>query len=219
MARIGGNQQSTTDRAASARRRSACVTGHAGDTRRRRWSGRKGAELAAACRGRKDTPRFRPEHQRRGRRRRWLLPCASDSEARLQVAADRTGSKHIGGFRIAERGGPACAGHGGRSVDGRRCGPLAICETGAVRDARPTLWSRGVPGLADVVIDVADGNRASIGAASWFSAGDRRAPRRAPVASSDCGCVGVCLPAVDADRFGVGAGQHSRGAPAGCRRA
>lgn len=44
----------------------------------------------------------RPEHQRRGRRRPLLLRFASDSEVRLQVAADRASSKHFG-LPIAER--------------------------------------------------------------------------------------------------------------------
>ena len=40
--------------------RSACVSSHAGDGRRRCWSGRKAAGLAAARRGSRDTPPFRP---------------------------------------------------------------------------------------------------------------------------------------------------------------
>ena len=38
----------------------------------------------------------RPEHQRRGRRGRWLLRPASDSQMGLQAAADRAASEHFG---------------------------------------------------------------------------------------------------------------------------
>jgi hypothetical protein len=41
----------------------------------------------------------RPIQQRRGRRRWGLLPHASDSQGRLQLAADRAASKRFGDSR------------------------------------------------------------------------------------------------------------------------
>jgi hypothetical protein len=61
---------------ASKRRRS-----HSGSQRRARpgcWSGRRGAASAPACRGRRETPRFRPIHKpARGRRRLLSTRCAA----------------------------------------------------------------------------------------------------------------------------------------------
>ena len=86
---------------------------------KQRWASATRAD-AAAC---------RPEHQRRGRRGRWLLRYGSDSQVRLQVAADRLESKHNGtAVRVAKRG----CGLAGDGADGRRhdaVSQLAICET------------------------------------------------------------------------------------------
>ena len=60
----------------------------------------------------------RPEHQRRGRRRQSLLRHASDSQVRLQVAADRTASKHFGRSRNRGNAGPRA--DAAAAVDGRR---------------------------------------------------------------------------------------------------
>lgn len=52
-----------------------------------------------------ETAAFRPEHQRRVHRRRRLLRQASDSQARLQVTADRAASKHFGDTCTRGKGG------------------------------------------------------------------------------------------------------------------
>jgi hypothetical protein len=49
----------------------------------------------------------RPIKERGGRRRRWLLPHVSESQARLQVSADRSVSKHLGDSRNRRTGGLA----------------------------------------------------------------------------------------------------------------
>jgi hypothetical protein len=77
----------------------------------------------------------RPEHQRRGRRGRWLLRHGSDSQVRLQVAADRLESKHNGTpVRVAKRG-CGLAGDGG---DGRRHGRVSqLANLGSRTRVRP----------------------------------------------------------------------------------
>ena len=49
--------------------------------------------------GRREAPRFRPDRQRGGHRRGWLLRHVSDSTVRLQVAVDQAARKHIGDRR------------------------------------------------------------------------------------------------------------------------
>ena len=75
----------------------------------------------------------RPKHQRRGRRGRWLIRHGSDSQVRLQVAADRLESKHNGtAVRVAKRG-CGLAGDGG---DGGRHG--AVSQLAKGRCGRPS---------------------------------------------------------------------------------
>jgi hypothetical protein len=87
-------------------------------------------------------PTNRPEHQRRERRGRWLLHHGSDSQVRLQVAADRLESKHNGtAVRVAKRGGEL-AGDGG---DGRGHGAvsqLARCGEGPMSAETPVGASK-----------------------------------------------------------------------------
>jgi hypothetical protein len=54
--------------------------------------------------GRRGSP-FRPDRERGWRRRRWPLAHASESQVRLQVVADQTGSKHTGDSRNRGKGG------------------------------------------------------------------------------------------------------------------
>ena len=93
--------------------------------RARCWSGRKAAGLAAARRGSRDTPPFRPIQQRRGCRRRWLLRRASDSHARLQVTTNRAASKHLGVSGNYGKRGRRRAGHGAGRPTAGGCAPLA----------------------------------------------------------------------------------------------
>lgn len=57
-----------------------------------------GAAVISSPAGTRAAP-FRPIHQRRARRQRWLLRQASGSQVRLQLAADRAAGKHIGRSR------------------------------------------------------------------------------------------------------------------------
>jgi hypothetical protein len=72
---------------------------------------RKGASGESAGR--------RPDHERGGRRRGWLLGHASDSQVCLQVSADQAGSKHTRDACNRGKGGPPP--DTARTPDGRRC--------------------------------------------------------------------------------------------------
>ena len=87
---------------------------------------------------------LRPEHQRRGRRGRWLLCDGSHRQVRLQGAADHLESKHNDTpVRVAKRG-CGLAGDGG---DGRRHGRVSQLATSGSRGIlgeTPALTVAGV---------------------------------------------------------------------------
>ena len=87
---------------------------------------------------RAETTHCRPEHQRRGRRGRWLLRRGSDRQVRLQGAADHLESKHNDTpVRVAKRG----CGLAGDVGDGRRHGRVSVSQL-AKRRCTPRRGSR-----------------------------------------------------------------------------
>lgn len=98
----------------------------------------------------------RPSHQRRGRRRRWLLRHASGSHVRLQVSVNRAASKHAACPATTEKQGQRCAGHRAASVDGpgmrtfgEREGPrrLATLRRAPSFDANAVVDENALAGL------------------------------------------------------------------------
>ncbi len=89
-----------------------------------------------------DSAHPRPEHQRSGRRRRWLLHHASDSQVRLQVTADRPASKHIAATASAERRAGTVPVIALRPSTARRCAPLARGRAGQIwpKDLSVLVW-------------------------------------------------------------------------------
>ncbi len=121
--------------------------------------GRKGGVSREPRRAAPKPSAFRPEHQRRGRRRRRLLRHASDSQTLLQVTADRAASKHFGArpqprkrrAGVVSVTAPGASGSGDAHIwrfagRHRRCGSVLLPLVGryrAVVSGRPRWSPRG----------------------------------------------------------------------------
>ena len=99
--------------------RSACVTSHAGDTRRRCWFGRNAEGLGAARRGSRETPPFRPERAP-DRRPGWLPLAEAEHAPCLPFARSMGLPRAHGGSQLDKRG------HGG--VPAFRAGRSGSCR-------------------------------------------------------------------------------------------
>ena len=139
--------------------RSAWVTSHAGDTRRRCWSGRDPQLSSRQRAGRAPGSGFRPDRERGRLRRGWLLAHASESQVRLQVVAVRPAASTPATPAIATKEGSRCGRSRRRTIEGmemrtfgesryyaRRPGSALLRRFRGYRGSRPpSAQGRGQP--------------------------------------------------------------------------